>query len=134
MILATGMAGCGDSATDVSVSGQTTGVTFDEIRIDSSLMDYRNAGMALIEQGISDTLCSMDPDLISWDTLEQVEVFFRHLDRHITDDIGFSLYEADAVPDRAVDLPAGILDFLDDFLLSADAQAHRLEGNTGYYA
>jgi hypothetical protein len=100
----------------------------------SSSMDYRNAGMALIEQGISDTLCSMDPDLISWDTLEQVEVFFRHLDRHITDDIGFSLYQADAVPDRAVDLPAGILDFLDDFLLSADAQAHRLEGNTGYYA
>ena len=37
MILATVMARCGDSATNVSVSGQTTGVTSDEIRIGSSL-------------------------------------------------------------------------------------------------
>jgi hypothetical protein len=36
MILAA-CAGCGDSATDGSVSGQTTGVTSDEIRIGSSL-------------------------------------------------------------------------------------------------
>jgi len=99
-----------------------------------SSMDYRKAGLALIEQGISDTLCSMDPDLIPWDILDQVEVFFHHLDRYITDDIGFSNYETNIVSDRAVDLPSGILDFLGDLLLTADAQAHRLEGSNGYYA
>jgi hypothetical protein len=83
-------------------------------------MDYRKAGLALIEQGISDTLCSLDPDLIPWEILDQMEVFFRHLDRHITDDIGFWNYETDAVPDRALDLPAGILDFLDDLLLTEE--------------
>jgi len=98
------------------------------------LMDYRKAGLALIEQGISDTLCSLDSDLISKDILDQVEVFFRHLDRHITDDIGFNNYETDVVSDQALDLPAGILDFLDDFLLVADAQAHRFEGSTAFYA
>ncbi|WP_040012026.1 hypothetical protein [Desulfotignum phosphitoxidans] len=97
-------------------------------------MDYRKAGLALIEQGVYDTLCSLDPDLIPWDILDQVEVFFHYLDRHVTDDIGFSNYETDAIPDRALDLPAGILDFLDDFLLVADAQAHRFEGSTAYYA
>jgi len=97
-------------------------------------MDYRKAGLALIEQGISDTLCSLDPDLIPWDILDQVEVFFRHLDRHVTDDIRFNNYETDIVSDRAVDLPAGILDFLDDLLLVADAQAHRFDGSTGFYA
>jgi hypothetical protein len=102
--------------------------------LSGSLMDYQKAGLALIEQGISDTLCSLDQDLISWDTLEQVEVFFHYLDRHVIDDIGFGFYEPDAVPDQAVDLPAGILDFLDDFLLVADAQAHRFEGTTAYYA
>ncbi|MEE4363118.1 MAG: hypothetical protein V2J08_04245 [Desulfotignum sp.] len=66
----------------------------------SSSMEYRKAGLALIEQGISDTLCSMDLDLIPWDILEQVEVFFRHLDQYIIDDIGFSYYESDAVPDQ----------------------------------
>ncbi len=71
-----------------------------------SSMDYRKAGLVLIEQGISDTLCSLDQDLISWEILEQVEVFFHYLDRHVIDDIGFWNYESDAVPDRAVDLPA----------------------------
>jgi hypothetical protein len=99
-----------------------------------SSLDYRKAGLALIEQGISDTLCSLDQDLISWEILEQVGVFFQYLDRCVIDDIGFGFYEPDAVPDKAVDLPAGILDFLDDFLLVADAQAHRFEGTTGYYA
>lgn len=102
--------------------------------LSGSLMEYRKAGLALIEQGISDTLCSLDPDLIPWDILDQVEVFFRHLDRHIIDDVGFSLYEVETVPDWVVDLPAGILDFLDDFLLVADVQAHRFEGTTAYYA
>jgi hypothetical protein len=100
----------------------------------SSSMEYKKAGLALIEQGISDTLCSLDQDLISWEILEQVEVFFHYLDRHVIDDIRFRDYEPDAVPDRAVDLPAGILSFLNDLLLVADAQAHRLEGTTGYYA
>jgi hypothetical protein len=99
-----------------------------------SSMEYRKAGLALIEQGISDTLCSLDQDLIPWDILDQVEVFFRHLDRHVTDDIRFNNYETDIVSDRAVDLPAGILDFLDDLLLVADAQAHRFDGSTGFYA
>jgi hypothetical protein len=72
--------------------------------------------------------------LIPWDILDQVEVFFHYLDRHVTDDIGFSNYETDIVSDRAVELPAGILDFLDDLLLVADAQAHRFEGSTAYYA
>ncbi len=102
--------------------------------LSNASLDYRKAGLALIEQGVSDTLCSMDTDLISWETLEQVEVFFRHLDRYSTDDIGFWDLKTDVVPDRAVDLPAGILDFLDDFLLAADAQAHRFEGTTTYYA
>ena len=100
----------------------------------TSSMDYRKAGLALIEQGISDTLCSLDHDLIPWDILNQVEAFFHYLDRHIIDDIGFGFYEPDAVLDQAVYMPAGILDFLDDFLLVADAQAHRFEGSTGYYA
>lgn len=90
-------------------------------------MVYRRAGLVLIEQGVSDTLCSLVPELIPWDILEQVEVFFQDLDQHIIDDISFSLNEADAISDRAVNLPAGILDFLDDFLVAADAQAHRLE-------
>jgi hypothetical protein len=72
--------------------------------------------------------------LIPWDILDQVEVFFQHLNRQISDDIGFWDLKTDAVPDRALDLPSGILDFLDDFLLAADAQAHRFEGTTGYYA
>ena len=63
-----------------------------------------------------------------------MEVFFQHLDRYIIDDIGFCDLQTETVPDRAVNLPAGILDFLDDFLLAADAQAQRLEGITGYYA
>ena len=42
----------------------------------------------MIEQGISDTLCSMDTDLIFCDILDQVEVFFQYLDRHVIDDIG----------------------------------------------
>ncbi len=100
--------------------------------LSSSLMEYRKAGLALIEQGVSDTLCFLDPDLISWETLDQVEVFFQHLDRHITDDIGFSNYETDIASDRAVDLPAGILDFLDDFLLVADVQAYRFEGSAAW--
>ncbi len=54
-----------------------------------SSMDYRKAGLAMIEQGISDTLCSLDQDLISWEILEQAEVFFHYLDRHIIDDNGF---------------------------------------------
>ncbi len=98
-----------------------------------SSMDYRKSGLALIEQGISDTLCSLDQDLISWEILEQAEVFFHYLNRHVIDDIGFWNYEPDAVPDQAVDLPAGILDFLEDLLLAADAQAHRY-GSTGYHA
>ena len=102
--------------------------------LSGSLMDYQKAGLALIEQGISDTLCSLDQDLISWEILEQLEVFFHYLDQHVIDDIGFGFYEPDAVPDKAVDLPAGILDFLDDFLLVADDQAHRFEGSTAYYA
>jgi hypothetical protein len=100
----------------------------------ASSMEYRKAGLALIEQGISDTLCSLDQDLIPWDILDQVEVFFHYLDRHIIDDIGFRFFKTDAVPGRALDLPAGILDFLNDLLLVADAQAHRLECTTGYYA
>jgi hypothetical protein len=101
--------------------------------LSGSSMDYRKAGLALIEQGISDTLCSLDPDLIPWDILDQVEVFFHHLDHHVTDDIDFRNYETDVVSDQALDLPAGILDFLDDFLLVADAQAHRFEGFNAYY-
>jgi len=97
-------------------------------------MDYRKAGLALIEQGVSDTLCSMDLDLISWETLGQVEVFLHHLDQHIIDDIGFCDLQTESVPDQVVDLPAGILDFLEDFLLAADVQAHRFEGSTAYYA
>jgi hypothetical protein len=99
-----------------------------------SSMEYRKAGLALIEQGISDILCSLDQDLIPWSIFDQIEVFFQYLDRHIIDDIGFWNYEPDAVPDQAVDLPPGILDFLEDLLLAADAQAHRFEGSTGYYA
>ena len=67
-------------------------------------MEYRKAGLALIEQGISDTLCSMDLGLISWETLDQVEVLFRQLDRNIIYDIGFWNYEPDAISDQAVDL------------------------------
>jgi hypothetical protein len=100
----------------------------------ASSMEYRKAGLALIEQGISDTLCSLDQDLIPWDILDQVEVFFHYLDRHIIDDIGFRFFESDAVSDQAVDLPVGSLSFLNDLLLAADAQAHRLECTTGYYA
>ncbi len=102
--------------------------------LSSLSMEYRKAGLALIEQGISDTLCPMDLDLIFWEILEQVEVFFQYLDRHIIDDIGFCDLQTETVPDQVVDLPPGILDFLDDFLLAADAQAHRFEGSTGYYA
>lgn len=99
-----------------------------------SSMDFRKAGLVLIEQGISETLCSLDPDLITSDILDQVEVFFHYLDRYIIDDIGFRYFNADAIQDKAVDVPAGILDLLNDFLLAADAQAHRLQGTNGYYA
>ncbi|MCA1792736.1 MAG: hypothetical protein LC660_02495 [Desulfobacteraceae bacterium] len=97
-------------------------------------MTYRKAGLALIDKGISDTLCSLDQDLITYDILDQVEVFFHYLDRHVIDDIGFWIYEPDAIPDQAVDLPDGTLDFLGDLLLAADAQVHRFTGTTGYYA
>jgi hypothetical protein len=100
----------------------------------SSSMDYRKAGLALIERGVSETLCSMDLDLITSDLLDQVEVFFCHLDQYIIDDIEFWYLRTDAVPDQAVDLPAEVLVSLNDFLLAADAQAHRLEGTNGYYA
>jgi hypothetical protein len=64
-----------------------------------------------------------------------VEVFFQFLDQHIIDDIEFWDFNAYAVPDQAIsDLPDGILNFLDDLLLAADAQAHRLQGTNGYYA
>jgi hypothetical protein len=102
--------------------------------LSGSLMDYRKAGLALIEQGISDTLCSLDQDLIPSEILDQVEVFFHYLDRHVIDDNGLGFYEPDAIPEQAVVLSAGILDCLDDLLLAADAQAHRLIGTTGYYA
>ena len=102
--------------------------------LSNSSMGHRKAGLALIEQGISDTLYSMDPYLIPWEILDQVEVFFQFLDQHVIDDIGFRNYKADAVSDQALDLPTGILDFLNDLLLAADAQAHRLQGTAGYYA
>ena len=88
----------------------------------TSSMEYQKAGLALIEQGVSDTLCSLDQDLISWEILEQVEVFFHYLDRHVIDDIGFRYFKADALSDRALDLPAGILSFLNNLLSTADAQ------------
>ena len=53
----------------------------------TSSMEYRKAALALIEQGISDTLCSLDQDLIPWEILDQVEVFFQYLDQHVIDDI-----------------------------------------------
>jgi hypothetical protein len=99
-----------------------------------SSMDYRKAGLVLIEQGISDTLCSLDPDLITSDILDQVEVFFHYLDRHVIDDIGFMHFQSDAVQDEAVNVPAEILDQLNDLLLAADTQAHRLQGANGHYA
>jgi hypothetical protein len=101
--------------------------------LSGSLMDYRKAGLALIEQGISDTLCSLDPDLIPWGTLDQIEAFFHYLDLHVTDDMRFRNYEPDAVLDRALDLPEGMLDFLDELSLAADTQAHRFGGTIGPY-
>jgi hypothetical protein len=98
--------------------------------LSNASMDYRKAGLSLIEQGISDTLYSLDQDLIPWSIFDQIEVFFHYLDQHVIDDIRFRNYEPDAVPDRALDLPAGILDFLDDLLLAADAQANRFLGTT----
>ena len=50
----------------------------------TSSMEYPKAGLALIEQGISDTLCSLD----------QVEAFFHYLDRHVIDDIGFRFFRS----------------------------------------
>jgi hypothetical protein len=97
-------------------------------------MDYRKAGLVLIEQGISETLCSLDPDLITSNILDQVEVFFHYLDQHVIDDIGFRYFQADAVQDEAVNVPTKILDQLNDLLLAADAQAHRLQGTKGYHA
>lgn len=91
-------------------------------------MDYRKAGLSLIEQGISDTLCSLDPDLIPGGILDQIEAFFNYLDLHVTDDMRFRNYEPDVVLDRALDLPEGMLDFLDELLLAADTQAHRFGG------
>jgi hypothetical protein len=44
----------------------------------------------------------MDSDLIPWDILDQVEVFFQHLNRQISDDIGFWDLKTDAVSDLAV--------------------------------
>jgi hypothetical protein len=69
--------------------------------------------------------------LIPWEILDQIEIFFHYLDRNIIDNRGFWNYEADDISDRAVDVPAGILDFLEDFLLAVDTQAHRFEGSTG---
>ena len=92
-----------------------------------SSMDYRKAGHVLIEQGISETLCSLDPDLITSDILDQVEVFFHYLDQHVIDDIGFRYFQAGAVQDEAVNVPTEILDQLNDLLLVADAQAHRFQ-------
>jgi hypothetical protein len=40
----------------------------------------------------------LDPDLIPWEILDQVEAFFQYLDQHLIDDIGFWKLEADAVP------------------------------------
>jgi hypothetical protein len=102
--------------------------------LSNASIDYRKAGLALIEQGISDILCSLDQDLIPWSIFDQIEAFFHYLDMHVTDDIEFRNYEPSAIPDQALDLPAGILDFLDDLLLSADAQAHRFLGSKYYYA
>jgi hypothetical protein len=51
--------------------------------LNGSWMDHRKAGLALIEQGVSDTLCSMDPYYIPWEILYQVEVFFQYLDQHV---------------------------------------------------
>jgi len=102
--------------------------------LSNASVDYRKAGLALIEQGVSDTLCSLDQDLIPWSIFDQIEVFFHYLDRHVTDDTEFRNYEPTAVPNRALDLPTGILDFLDDLLLAADAQAHRFLGSKYYYA
>ncbi len=84
--------------------------------LSSESLDYRKAGLALIEQDISDTLCSLDQDLIPWSIFDQIEAFFQHLDQHVTDDTEFRNYEPDAVSDRSVDLPPGILDFLDNIL------------------
>jgi hypothetical protein len=102
--------------------------------LSNASMDYRKAGLSLIEQGISDTLCSLDQDLIPWSIFDQIEVFFHYLDQHVIDDIRFRNYEPDAVPDQAVDLPANILDFLDDLLPAADAQANRFLGSACNYA
>jgi phage gp16-like protein len=68
----------------------------------SSSIAYQKVGLALIKQGISDTLCSMDSDLIPRDILDQVGVFFQHLNRQIFDDIGFWDLKTDAVSDLAV--------------------------------
>jgi hypothetical protein len=44
--------------------------------LSSASLDYRKAGLALIEQDISDTLCSLDQDLILWSIFDQIEAFF----------------------------------------------------------
>jgi hypothetical protein len=56
----------------------------------------------------------LDPDLIPWGALDQIEIFFHYLDLHVTDDMRFRNYEPDVVLDRALDLPEGMLDFLDE--------------------
>jgi hypothetical protein len=71
--------------------------------LSNPLMDYRKAGLVLIEQGISETLCSLDPDLITSDILDKVEVFFHYLDRYVIDDIGFRYFKADSVQDETGD-------------------------------
>lgn len=44
--------------------------------------------MALIEQGISGTLCSVDPYFIPWDILDQVGVFSQYLDQQVIENRG----------------------------------------------
>jgi hypothetical protein len=53
--------------------------------LSSSSIEYQKAALVVIEQGVSDTLCSLDPDLIPWEILYQVEVLFQYLDRHIVE-------------------------------------------------
>mgnify|MGYP000695878849 CR=1 FL=1 len=73
--------------------------------------------------------------LSRWGLGIRLKSSFSTLIKHVTGGIEFWDVNAYAFPGQALyNLPDGTLSFLNHFLLAADAQPHRLESSTGYYA
>lgn len=78
----------------------------------NSRIDNKKAALGIIEIGINKKLCK-EPNRIPWETMDRLEAFEDHLNRHLTNDLDLVVFNFDRIPDSILELPSGILDFLE---------------------